>query len=575
MLQKEVLSRSRGLIKPILPVRWYSTQSKAAFFDFKQFNLKNFTGFAANPRAETQLTPNEKNTFPEPDFDSLMQFISKNQTIKNFLLGLSINDQMIQTLMKAIQQGDETASIFTHPTCHLYLLYLIKNKTIPFWQGMSVYHFVTAKQHYQDAMQVEKIVALNSKTHTLQLTGVGEDYVHQVGENFKELKLPFHQQTFINFILSLPASEQWLLNIPNHPNNKNYRFVGALCVNIPFIITTKPQSFCENETDLKNINFNFYTPSTSIINFLLKQISPAPLHMYPTFGSVNEKTLLKLHADNKHPVALHSNLVKSGLTKAHGSVCPEFILSVHDWGHAFWGTYLGKAGRDFVFKEFIPALQSLQLEAKAVGDYDVLRMLEEIITKVHDFDLTPIKKFYYAKDRLETYLNHCLTDDQQLFFPNVLRVDDKIGRTAEDRLYYLLFKKYYEQIAQPHTDKERWNKIMSFNDGPHFKDQAIINALIMLAYTSSKTGVAINQDVKQDPKIDWIQWLGLLNTTKDGNKIWNFALRYRKEELLHLISFYGVEFFPPYLPLTEEKHQALKTLVQDKWMQEKRPGARI
>ncbi|ASQ47296.1 hypothetical protein [Legionella clemsonensis] len=75
-------------------------------------------------------------------FNELMQFISKNKTINNFVNQVNAHDTNAQALYNAIETGDFAAEIFSHPECSLYLLYLIKAGKIDFDTGITVYVYL-------------------------------------------------------------------------------------------------------------------------------------------------------------------------------------------------------------------------------------------------------------------------------------------------------------------------------------------------------------------------------------------------------------------------------------------------
>lgn len=76
----------------------------------------------------------------------LFEYIRSNKIIPAFFAAIKKNITLhnvnLALLKNAIAAGDENAAIFSEANCHLYLLYLINEKEIPFWQGITVYHFL-------------------------------------------------------------------------------------------------------------------------------------------------------------------------------------------------------------------------------------------------------------------------------------------------------------------------------------------------------------------------------------------------------------------------------------------------
>src|ERR1700730_18342916 len=86
----------------------------------------------------------------EQSFDNLFLYIDRNKIIKALLDKITPENLQVEQLLVAINTGDAHANIWNDPECHIYLLYLIKQKKIPFAQGMTVYTYLMALMQFTD-----------------------------------------------------------------------------------------------------------------------------------------------------------------------------------------------------------------------------------------------------------------------------------------------------------------------------------------------------------------------------------------------------------------------------------------
>src|SRR5262249_688534 len=79
-------------------------------------------------------------------FEQLFEYIRlKKPAFEEAIAKIAADDikkKKAKELLTAIQKGDHAAAIFDDPECYLYLLFLIRENHIPFYQGMAVYLYI-------------------------------------------------------------------------------------------------------------------------------------------------------------------------------------------------------------------------------------------------------------------------------------------------------------------------------------------------------------------------------------------------------------------------------------------------
>jgi hypothetical protein len=495
---------------------------------------------------------------------SLFRFIKKNKFIPEFLASVNPDDQHLKDLLLAIETGDSDSNIFCHPDCHLYLLYFIKEEKIPFWQGITVYTYLSALMALSDkqALRKEDQNVKLSREFTVQtlsqnkkITVEGELYLKNCCTRMEKEGYVLNYDEMTDFIVNLPASEQWLLKVPfqsDEEKNGYDRLTSILSARTPFLIFDKnPQ----NETS------NLYLPSLSLINYFLKKISPLAMKMLPVFGNVGLASLRELHSQGFHPASLYSNRVQSNPKDADGNKCGPLIMLVHDISHTYWASKLTAQQRELIFNHFLPQIDLMLCEAQKQGDRIVEERLKDIIQTTVDLG-SDLHQFYTdPSNRLERYLSAIFLHSYD--FAESFKLGDVPG-------YSIIFlaNRFYNTMNVTEFDEVIWKKTI-FNK--HFQLMKVMksryvaeNIAAMINLATNSEAVELSEPESSVSAVDWQEWQRILEKTNDSATIWQIAKTERYEELLTLITHYNLKFFPPYLPLTEEKLYHFKKFIQDK-----------
>lgn len=506
-----------------------------------------------------------------PLHTSLLQLVQKNKFIPQFLNNLTTDDPNLCCLKKAITKGNFRSQIWNHRDCNLYLIYLIQNQRIPFWQGITAYIYLIAKMQYtqtQDLRHEDQDVKLSYQVEVVPLvksgkiTTLGHQYLLGVLQDLKRIQAEVNHPHLMKYVLRLPRIEQWLIKTEyNHhfqsawgefPNDAN-RLVGVLIENLP-LMQRLSRSCYEDATT------QYLIPSSSLINYVLRALNKKPLRMRPVLGSLGVETLSQWHRQGFHPVSLYAPQIRSNPKDADNFRCGPFPMWLHDIGHSFWGSMLTKAQRDTIFTTVIPALCYLREIAEAYLDDTTSEFLKEAEIKACDFDLTAITYYLDLEKRFSRYLAHTIGKNPiyKMCVYNGVYEYEAIGQAEGDKFYFLLhYALYADQTSQPF--KAVYRKLISFiSTGKGYREQRSINALRRLAQQA-----AIDPDVlfTQRPPLkngDSMAWLKLLKSDRLSAAIWYNLTgdADRAEELLQMIE-QGLNLFHPYLPMTATKRLAL------------------
>lgn len=506
-----------------------------------------------------------------PLHSSLLQLVQKNKFIPNFLNNLTANDPNVYYLKKAITKGNFRSQIWNNRDCNMYLIYLIQNQRIPFWQGITAYIYLIAKMQFtstqdlrhedQDvklSYQVEVVPLVKSRKITMQ----GHQYLLGVVQGLKNIHADVNYHQLMAYVLRLPRIEQWLIKTEyNHhfqsalcefPNDAN-RLVGVLIENLPLIQKVLTNRYEDASTP-------YLIPSSSLINYVLRALNKKPLRMRPVLGSLGLETLTKWHSQGFHPVSLYAPQILSNPKDADDFRCGPFPMWLHDIGHSFWGSMLTKVQRDVIFATYIPALRHLKQIAETYRDDQTIEFLKEVEIKAYDFDLTAITYYAALETRFERYLAYTIGKNSiyEMCVYNGFNEYEAIGQAEGDRFYFLLHYALYA-TQTPKSFKAVYRSLISFiTTGKNFREQRSINALQRLAKQA-----AIDSEVlfaQGAPLGNWknMTWQRLLNSDRVSAALW-FSLTGDAdlaEELLQMIE-QGLNFFHPYLPMTASKRLAL------------------
>jgi hypothetical protein len=461
----------------------------------------------------------------------------------------------IQTLFSAIKTGNHQANSFSHPACSTHLLALIKQEKLSLAEGMTVYTYLMALMQFTSKQLLKKEdqdvkfirdISVDQLIEKQKISKVGASYLKKTCSEFLKLGYIINYEELTQLVLSLPAAEQWLLKIKYDPGyfplQKSYecdRATDLLLDTVPFL-----------QSVTGRIN-QYWVPSMTLINFFFKKMSVNPVLLEPIFGSISLNTLHELHQQGKHPGALYSVDVRSNVRNADGYRSGPFIIWLHDVAHTFWLNLLSFDERQKIFKQFIPALQSLVYSAQEHHDHDVITMLNTMIIEMGDFNLTPLKLFGNRERRLETYLMHSF-HKVDMNFPSEYANAVKIGCKV-DRLLFLLHQMAHDSRLSD-EEKDQWKRILTKIKTN--RDEEVIQALCILADPSKKFLAA-----EANEPIDWQAWFNLLDEHTHPEAFWEAAIDTRQDELLKLITRYHFKIFYPYLPLTDEKRELFREFL--------------
>lgn len=508
----------------------------------------------------------------------LTKYIKKNTVINNFLNQMpdAITQKKLYALQQAIAHGDSAAIIWNDENCDLYLIYLIEKEEIPYWEGITAYVYLIAKMQYTSTQNLrtedQKDTKLNYRveiqplTKSGKITKPGEDYLANVCQAMQKIDFTIDLEELKTYVVTLSPIEQWLLKTEFNKKaaHDSDKLINILISNLPFLQTIK-------NPDTKSAYTPYFIPSLSLINFLKEKMDSEPMQTQPILGSIGSKILYEHHKKNSHPTAIYARHVKSNYKKVHTFRCGPLGILLHDLGHAFWACMLSFSERNFIFETYIPALKCLEEEeASKYEDINTVSLLQRAILKAYDFDLTNIGAFAKKAERLAVYLAR--TFGRESLHPHCVYSRDPacilsikaIGNHPSDGAFFLLNK--YAPTIKP------FNIILKcIPTGDNYRSEKVVNALRTVAQHSEKFSdklIAMEYNVfyskcnsKKSP-INWLAWLGLLNSAKNSEEIWKSIIsnNERADELTYMLAN-GLIFFHPYLPLTKAKIVEFRTLI--------------
>ena len=510
----------------------------------------------------------------QPVDNNLLELVQKNKTIPTFLNTLIPNDPRLRCLKKAIHKGNFRARIWNNRHCNLYLTYLIQEKMIPFWHGITAYVYLIAKMQYtqtQDLRIEDLDVKFNYQVKIVPLvkagkiTELGYQYLLGMIDELEKLQVTLNFDQLANYILKLPRIEQWLINteFSHHMTSLEARrdanrLVSVLINNLPLV--QKLASTCYEDPTT-----HYLVPSSSIINYCLSTLTRQPMRMRPVFGNPGLATLYRWHTQDYHPVSLYAPQILSNPKEADGYRCGPFPMWLHDIGHTFWASMLSKDQRNYIFMTYIPALRRLKDVAEAYKDDSSIEFFKEADKKAYDFDLTAILDYADVNTRFDIYLAH--TMGKNPIYPSCLYNGmyeyEAIGRAKGDAIYFLLHCALYNPNL-PEAFKRIYKTLINhITIGKSYRDLRIINALKLLAKnTTSHPEVLFAHDLP-GCQVSVLDWQRLLNSSRTSEEFWQEMTGNgdRAEELLDLIE-HGLIFFHPYLPLTALKRWVLLNYLE-------------
>ncbi len=487
----------------------------------------------------------------------------------------------VQSLRAAISSGAHDAPVFSDPRCHLYVLYLIKNNHLDFWQGMTVYTYLIALMQYTKkqalhpddqplkiAAHTHAGVAFDYLSKDQQLTPFGKKYFASMQTKLARFKITLDADAFQQFAARLTPTDAWMLRI----NYDNYivPFDENYDKTIRIIIYSSPLIYFETTPHISH----FYMPSFTVIRYLLAQIAPQPLEMQPIFGNISDAEFFTMHQTNQHPVALYDPDSTDNLVEPHGLRCGPYPAMLHDVaGHAFWGTLFSAAERASLYSTFIPAIKKIMADAEnyflddrklaVQPKLSLLGKLNLIILQVIDYDLNDLEFFADPDTRFIKYLARSFGEKAgELLYPELQNYYMKLalGDCQADHIYFLL-KKHFYQTSAPATPEGLWSKLLTYlqtHTKANDQQPTVLIALDVLARLAA--GLTLPAQPKKR-KIDWPAWQLLLEQHADSDALWQAAKKNHYHDLLALMTDYQLLFFPPQHRLEAEQMPVFKAFI--------------
>lgn len=504
-------------------------------------------------------------------FAQTFQFIKKNKKIPEFIERTKEDDPKVKQLLNAIQKGNAEDPIFKNKECYLYLLYLMKNKLIPYWHGITVYVYLLARMSLMDdslLKDIDKDLKLNMleekkgiETIKIQhlakdgkLTETGHQYIKKLGEKLAFLKITefkMDSSKLEEVILSLPPSEQWLIRVDDIDASEAHPY------------------FVYRDQILRELFFVSYEergysiPSMSITLHLLKLLSPQPLLIQPIFGTISEETEWKMHRKHLHSCQLYAFDVLSNLCLVHGKRTGPLMAWLHDLTHVVMGTRLTFAGRNQIteFADMLPIEEIAKLslpilpEEKEPG---LVRALKYIKEAAFDYVVHPDAMSAQAEEKATLYLSRIVNG-----FNNVGGL--KSG-TAQQLLFVLANCLQNKSLSEQTKSLVRKlinglkEDITSHAESPTENLALQLDSIIRMSANSS--GPCI-QEAKEDTHMDWGKWHALFQSSNDSATLWEKAWE-DGNEFTVLITYHQLQFFHPLLPLNEARLDELRKFIEQK-----------
>lgn len=398
-------------------------------------NTDRFKLFSCNQPSQSEL------------FDTLFKYIKNNTKIPKFLSAINAEDPFIIQLNEAINHGDVNATIFSHPDCYLYLLYLIQKEMIDFWHGMTTYLYLmvlmqfTSKQNLRaddKDIKMERDITLVRlvSDQSGELTEEGLKYLKFLSYKSSDQGRLVDLKQLKMLVLHLPNIEQWLIKIPCKirttfdplTGNDFDDFVSQYLNEVPYLRGIYAG---------KNREGYFYIPSFSIIRYFVQNNTPYPMLLEITFGSVKVVTLQKLHRAGIHPGMLYAPGVISNTATAHEFRCGPVGVFLHDLLHQYIGSFLDPIFKKKLFDFVIPQFEILKkLAQEYLTTVNTIKLIENIIDSLYDFDLLGLIKNIDKDTICTNYLGLAIKSQANYDIPT--RIPLKIGEGLYDILYFLI-----------------------------------------------------------------------------------------------------------------------------------------
>jgi len=323
-------------------------------------------------------TINHLTLFPKTatESSSLFQYVSRNKTLVDYFERINTDPGMhsksLLTITQVVNGNNLSEDVFneltldkkTAETTLSHILYLIRNNTIAFNHGMTLYQFVTAAtdkffpdsayRHPADA-SLPCEVKLISMVENNQLTEAGQQYLHNLkAQMFQITSFNLDMDKLTKAVINLPAIEQKFIKMPillqrSRLDDKFYA--------LAFDILSSTPLFGDYSKDY------FIYPSVSFMNLISSIMTDRPVTAKPMLGSVKRETVMELHRNGQHPVTIQNEHIKSNPEYVHEVFTGRVLGGIHDWAHLFLMNMMALVERQFLFHKLIPFLQTLDTSA--------------------------------------------------------------------------------------------------------------------------------------------------------------------------------------------------------------------
>lgn len=329
---------------------------------------------------------------------------------------LKIHLQHCDALKKAIETGDHQAAIFSHRDCSSYLLFLIKEKEIPFWQGITVYFYCMMLMQFSlgkpdphqrlreadadycssHALNVYSFVFSNGNTRSL--TPLAHHYLECVEKRFAQYPwLHFDRDKVTQTLLTGSAVDAWVFEIDiTLMSRAVWGFPSVAAVVIQDILYWMPG---ENKKTL--------FPSMAVVNAIHAGMCDQPINLMPIFGVISQSTLLNLHKQEIHALQLYSPAVEKNLTAAKEHRWEPVMGFLHDIAHGFMANMFSSAQRQELMKETITFVESYNGFLETEHQEKIKKAIESLVFDLSDYNLAPIR--HYSEDHQDWMLKYVVS----------------------------------------------------------------------------------------------------------------------------------------------------------------------
>lgn len=479
-------------------------------------------------------------------------------------------------LKKVIEEGDANAEIFKDPDCDIYILHLIKEGLIDFDVGMTVYTYLmflmqfTEKQamreEYKDFKDVRPLKVAKISENGV-LTQEGKLFLTLVGANLRKMGKTVDIAELERMACALPPSEQWIIQMPiisaamerdhahKNPGTSEYLFgLDRILLNP---MTEVGLVFIPH-IGREESGYLFTFPSVTFLRQFLPLMGEDPMLAAFVLGATGHPKVHALQKKNLHPVLLHSRFVKKNVMDAHDIFCGPVGALLHDWIHISWANRFSAQERQMIYDVLIASLVSIKDPDEPARS----RIIDDLCNELGDFNLLPVS--LAGDTMLGNYLHSCFTS-MPYIFPYYGDDDSKtrysLGDANFDAMFYQMSLISLRENNWSQLQREGWeccrNQVrfrvdMCRGSNGYAKTQ-YSSAIAALAELTVKPRDLVAAESKFDHLVSWVRWLEIFKET-DLNELWQCVNAPENvREFLVLIEHFHIVFFPPYLPLTEEK----------------------